>query len=80
MPSPASLRLRVKLIHDFEQLSERLAHGDETAMEEARDRLVGISLAADCQTMADVFRALGQVLTDQQVTIDHGGFRYDDVQ
>jgi hypothetical protein len=76
MPTPQNLRLRLKLISQFDQLAERLTHGDETALEEAKDRLFGIATACDCDVMSQVFRALAKVLTDMQKTIDDGGFQF----
>ncbi len=43
MPSSETLRLRIELISQFEQLAERLAHGDKTAVEPSTDILVGFA-------------------------------------
>ncbi len=75
MPSPANLRLRLQLIAQFDQLAERLADGDQSALAEAHDRIAGLTLCDDCDTLASVFRALARVLEEQQGEIDRGGFK-----
>ncbi len=76
MPRPESLRLRTKLIAEFEQLAERLEHGDATSIEEAQDRLYGIALTEDCDILALVFRALLRVLDDMQSKVDESGVKW----
>jgi len=75
MPTPRNLRLRLKLISQFDQLAERLTHGDETALEEAKDRLFGIATACDCDVMSQVMKAMARVLEEQQQEIDRGGWK-----
>ena len=76
MPLPESLRLRLQLLHKFEALAARLKDGDESALPEAVDVLQGISLSADCETMAMVFRGLVQTLRNMQPEIDRKRARF----
>ena len=76
MASPQSLKTRLALMSKFEQLAARLSDGDESAVEDARECLVGIEMAATCSTMAMIFKALVAVLGDMQGEIDAAGFRY----
>lgn len=75
MPTPANLRLRLKLLSDFDQLVARLEARDDSAIKEAQDRLYGIALTEDPGTLALIFRALARVLEEQQPAIDAGGFK-----
>ena len=76
MPSPESLRIRVQLIHTFDQLAERLANGDASAIEEAQDRIAGLAICDDPYVLSLVMRAMARVLTDQQEELDRGGWTY----
>jgi hypothetical protein len=80
MPTPSTLRKRLQLTHDFEQLYSRLESGDaaavEEAIEEARDIICGLVLCEDAEVLALVFRALVKVLDDMQQEIDHGGWQF----
>jgi hypothetical protein len=70
MPQPENLRLRAQLIAEFDQLAERLAHGDRTAVADAHDIICGLTLCDDLDTLAQVMRALARVLEEQQAEID----------
>ena len=76
MPQPETLRVRLQLMSRFEQLAERLEHGDTTAIRAAQDHLYGVALCGDTYTLGLVFRALTQVLSDMQQEIDAGGWKY----
>jgi hypothetical protein len=74
--SPEGKRLRCRLIHKFEQLASHLEAADESALTEAQDCLIGISMRSEVYTMGLVFRALVQTLDNMQGEIEAGGFRF----
>ena len=76
MPTSESLRLRIRLIAEFEQLAERLAHGNETTVEEAQNRLYGAAMAANVDTLALIMKALATVPSQMQDEIDRGGLKF----
>ena len=76
MPTPETLRLRLRLISKFDQLAARLEAGDETAVEAAHDHICGLVVCDDASTLALVMKALAGVLSDFQDEIDENGYRY----
>ena len=75
MPSRESLRIRLRLMHRWEAIAERLTHNDESALAEAIDILEGIRLNATCESMTWVFRGLVSALDQMQPQIDAGGWK-----
>lgn len=74
MPDPYSLRLRLKLISEFDQLAVRLDHNEPGAVEEARDRIAGMTLCDEPDILAMFIRAMARTLADMQDEIDRGGW------
>ena len=76
MPTSETLRRRLQLIAEFQQLQARLEAGDETAIEPATDILIGVSITKDCGTLALVMKALAETLAGFQGELDREGWKY----
>jgi hypothetical protein len=77
MPSPETLRTRLRSLYQWEEIAACLEHGDESAMADAIDILQGVILNADMPTMARVFRGVIATLDQMQEQIDREGWTFD---
>jgi hypothetical protein len=76
MPTPSTLRKRLALIADLDQLASRLDNRDPAAIEETQDHIAGLTLCDDPNILAMVIRAMARVLTDMQQELDRGGWTF----